>query len=136
MVQASLDGGETWRPISYALGSWCGNSYGYGRLGPAQAWPLRVPQFAGELPALLRFAVRVSAAAPGNVEPEPGRGEMRGDNVFSPLARGGDSSLDEEAQMVQGTARTLYSPAYAGSVNPGQFWRKPQYAEGFGSPWW
>ncbi len=135
-LEASINGGRTWRPITHSLGSSCGNSYAYARLGPEQAWPIHVPQFVGITPALLRLAVRVSASAPGNSEPTPGRGETSEDNVFSPMARSGSQTFEDEAQMTPNTARTLYSPAYPGSVNPGQFWRKPQYSEGIGSPWW
>ena len=97
-VQAKDHKGQ-WRDIEYLPSSWCGNSYHTLTLDPKQSWTFSSPAYEGGFATKLR--VQLTFIDPSDKSDKRSRTRKE---------------------------ITIYSNEYDGSVNPGQFWRKPDYS--------
>lgn len=86
-----------WKDIEYLPSSWCGNSYHTLTLESRHYWALATPVYKGDFKTMLRIELKY-------IDP--------GDTT--------ENTWDKKEIK-------LYSNEYEGSVNPGQFWRKPGY---------
>ena len=97
MVLQALDQNGVWRDIEYLPSSWCGNSYHTLELKSKEQWSFTMPLYEGV------FATKIRAAL-SYIDPD-----------------------DKTTEMYNRKQLTIYSNEINGSVNPGQFWRKPGY---------
>jgi len=93
----ALDAHGEWRDIEYLPSSWCGNSYHTLTLKKDQYWSFSIPKYNGAIKTKIRAALTYITSISKSEE------------------RGKDNTI------------TIYSNEFAGSVNPGQFWRKQDY---------
>lgn len=96
-VQAKNKNGE-WQDIEYLPSSWCGNSYHWLSLPPQQYWSFLTPVYEGSFKTKLRIAAKYM-----------------------------DKSDPKTTSLWSMEEIDLYSNEYEGYINPGQFWRKPEY---------
>lgn len=95
----------TWRDIEYLPSSWCGNSYHSISLSKGKLWKFTAPFYQGMIPTKLRIQVQYIDASDITAEDREGR-------------------YRNKKQI------TIYSNEFDGSINPAQFWRKPEYYPG------
>lgn len=95
-----------WQDIEYLPSSWCGNSYHSLQLPPGQYWAFVAPVYEGTLTTAMRIAV--SYIDPSD---KPDREERRRQGAYS-----------RRRELI------LYSNEFSGSINPAQFWRRPEYS--------
>lgn len=100
MKVQALDKEGVWRDIEYLPNSWCGNSYHTLTLKPKQYWAFNTPHYQGDFQTKLRIELKY-------LDPD-------------------NKSRKREDRKEQ----VVYSNEFIGSVNPGQFWRKPDYVPG------
>jgi hypothetical protein len=100
MNMQALDKSGKWQDIEYLPSSWCGNSYHTLALDPQRLWEFSAPFYKGSFKTQLRFKLLYKKTK--------GRGIEIGTGIAKELE--------------------VYSNEFLGSVNPGQFWRKPGYS--------
>ncbi len=97
MKVQALNNSGEWQDIEYLPSSWCGNSYHTVTLDNKEQWTFSVPVYEGEFKTKLR--VELAFVDPADENPS----DRRKKDLF------------------------IYSNEFEGSINPGQFWRKPDY---------
>lgn len=102
-IQAKDVGGQ-WRDIEYSPSSWCGNSYHSMALSKGHLWKFTAPFYEGSMTTKLRIEVQY-------VDPS-------------------DITAEDEGRYRGKKQLKVYSNEFDGSVNPAQFWRKPEYHPG------
>lgn len=98
MKMQAKDKTGAWRDIEYLPNSWCGNSYHTMWLAPGNYWSFAAPVYQGALETKLRVELKVV-----------------------------DGKIDHTQFEHKKNEKIFYSNEFNGSVNPGQFWRKPGY---------
>ncbi|HYC87083.1 MAG TPA: WG repeat-containing protein [Chryseosolibacter sp.] len=93
-----------WSDIEYLPSSWCGNSYHTVSLPEGRYWTFVTPVYQGAIQTKLRISLRY-------VDP----------SELIPRAAEGRMSYRGKKELV------VYSNEFNGSVNPAQFWRRPEY---------
>ena len=108
MKTQAKDATGVWRDIEYLPNSWCGNSYHHVSLPEGHYWTFVAPVYQGTIPVKLRIELTY-------VDPtdKPDETQKR--------SRGLDWSYRDKRELV------IYSNEFDGSINPAQFWRKPEY---------
>lgn len=106
-IQA-LDAAGAWCDIEYLPRSWCGNSYHHVDLPADHYWTFSAPVYEGGFPTKLR--VKLTYVDPSD-QPTPEQKK----NKYMDWAYGDKRQLD------------IYSNEFEGSINPAQFWRRPEY---------
>lgn len=96
----ALDTDGLWKDIEYLPSSWCGNSYGPLDLKAKGKWELSMPVYEGVIATKVRAEIC----------------------IFDP----NDKNLNEYKRK----KTFVYSNEVRMSINPGQFWRKPEYKSG------
>jgi hypothetical protein len=105
MKTQAKDSNGNWRDIEYLPSSWCGNSYHYVTLPPDRYWTFVAPVYEGEFATSLRIVLSY-------IDPE---------DKVDPSMKKGDRAYRGRREL------TVYSNEFPSSINPAQFWRKPQY---------
>lgn len=95
----------TWRDIEYLPSSWCGNSYHTIGLSKNHYWKFTAPHYTGEFNTKLRIEL----------------------SYIDPT----DFTADDRGRRNRNKKQLfVYSNEFDGSINPAQFWRKPEYYPG------
>ncbi|MBL0742057.1 WG repeat-containing protein [Chryseolinea lacunae] len=102
MKMQALDHNGVWQDIEYLPNSWCGNSYHTLRLKRSRSWSLVLPRYEGDIKTKLRVSLQ----------------------YIDPRAAAPSAFSRAKETLV------IYSPEFEGSVNPAQFWRRPEYYRG------
>jgi hypothetical protein len=110
MKMQARDTTGKWRDIEYLPHSWCGNSYYATILPNNHYWELSALMYEGSFKTKLRLELTY-------VDPT--------DTVGLAAERTNRKRFSSRYQHRKET--TIYSNEFDGSVNPGQFWRKPEY---------
>lgn len=100
-----------WKDIEYLPSSWCGNSYHTVALKPNEYWAFTLPAYQGAFKTRLRAELRM-------------REQDRSGVVVTTYSAGmpPPPPAPREPKTV-----LVHSNEFEGSVNPGQFWREPDY---------
>ena len=106
MKTQALDPKGVWRDIEYLPNSWCGNSYHQVVLPENHYWTFVTPVYEGCYYTKLRIEL-------SSIDPSKHKGSK---------ARREFGTIKEEL--------VLYSNEFEGSINPAQFWRRPEYQSG------
>ena len=107
MKMQARDKDGAWRDIEYLPNSWCGNSYHHVELPANHYWTFVAPIYEGIFYTKLRVALTY-------IDPK--------DLVKPPEQEGLlDWGYRDKRELV------VYSNEFEGSINPGQFWRRPVY---------
>lgn len=106
MKTQALDPKGVWRDIEYLPSSWCGNSYHHVDLPANQYWTFVAPVYEGSFHTRLRIELTY-------IDPR---------QKIEPGVLRREASINRDYQLV------VYSKEFDGSINPAQFWRKPDYA--------
>jgi hypothetical protein len=110
MKMQAKDPEGIWRDIEYLPSSWCGNSYHHVSLPENHYWTFVAPVYDGVFPTKLRIELKY-------VDPT--------DEVDLKLRkRYYDWAYRNKRELL------IYSNEFEGSINPAQFWRRPQYTPG------
>lgn len=106
----ALDSEKQWRDIEYLPSSWCGNSYHVTGLPNGYFWEFATLVYEGNIRTKLRLELTY-------VDPADTVGLQRDDKGHIR-----DWQYSDRNEIV------IYSNVFDGSINPGQFWRKPDYS--------
>jgi hypothetical protein len=101
MQMQAQDKTGKWVDIEYLPSSWCGNSYYGTSLWPDHYWSFAAPVYEGCMKTKFRIKLQVV-------------------NQGAKKNSWGNARKEDE--------HIMYSNEFAGSVNPGQFWRKRRYS--------
>jgi len=102
-VQAKDPQGH-WRDIEYLPNSWCGNSYHTVTLPESRYWTFVTPVYEGTIQTKLRISL----------------------TYIDPLEKVAPDAISRRSYRGK-KELVVYSNEFNGSVNPAQFWRRPEY---------
>ncbi len=99
MIMQAKNADGEWQDIEYLSNSWCGNSYHTLILNPNEYWEFAAPKYSGAVQTRLRVKLSLN------------------------------DSVDSRKNRWSPKKTIIYSNEFDGRVNPGQFWRKPEYTQ-------
>ncbi len=109
MTMQAKDQTGTWRDIEYLPSSWCGNSYHSLHLSANNYWSFIAPVYEGSFHTQLRVALQYVDLS---------------DTVNIEISK---SIKPDWPRTYRGRTLLIYSNEIEGSINPAQFWRRPEY---------